>query len=150
MLDVPFRSAKLLGAGVVLFGKTNVPLYLADWQSYNAIYGTTNNPWDVSRAPGGSSGGSATALAAGLTALEAGSDIGSSIRNPAHFCGVYGHKPTWGIVPRTGQALRSEEHTSELQSPVHLVCRLLLEKKKNKHQHHSADRTQVQKICTTE
>src|SRR5256712_1374418 len=96
---------RLLGAGVVLFGKTNVPLYLADWQSYNAIYGTTNNPWDVSRAPGGSSGGSATALAAGLTALEAGSDIGSSIRNPAHFCGVYGHKPTWGIVPRTGQAL---------------------------------------------
>jgi amidase len=96
---------RLLGAGVVLFGKTNVPIYLADWQSFNAIYGTTNNPWDVTRSPGGSSGGSATALAAGLTALEAGSDIGSSIRNPAHFCGVYGHKPTWGIVPRTGQAL---------------------------------------------
>lgn len=96
---------RLLGAGVVLLGKTNVPLYLADWQSFNAIYGTTNNPWDLTRAPGGSSGGSAAALAAGLTALEAGSDIGSSIRNPAHFCGVYGHKPTWGIVPRTGQAL---------------------------------------------
>jgi len=96
---------RLLDAGVVLFGKTNVPLFLADWQSYNAIYGTTNNPWDVARAPGGSSGGSAAALAAGLTGLEAGSDIGSSIRNPAHFCGVYGHKPTWGIVPRTGQAL---------------------------------------------
>ena len=96
---------RLLGAGAVLFGKTNVPLYLGDWQSFNAIYGTTNNPWDVTRAPGGSSGGSAAALAAGLTALESGSDIGSSIRNPAHFCGVYGHKPTWGIVPRTGQAL---------------------------------------------
>jgi len=96
---------RLFGAGVVLFGKTNVPLFLADWQSYNAIYGTTNNPWDVARAPGGSSGGSAAALAAGLTGLEAGSDIGSSIRNPAHFCGIYGHKPTWGIVPRTGQAL---------------------------------------------
>ena len=96
---------RLLGAGAVLFGKTNVPLYLADWQSFNAIYGTTSNPWDLSRAPGGSSGGSAAALAAGLTALEAGSDIGSSIRNPAHFCGVYGHKPTWGIVPRRGQAL---------------------------------------------
>jgi amidase len=96
---------RLLGAGAVLFGKTNVPLYLADWQSYNAIYGTTNNPWDVARAPGGSSGGSGAALAAGLTGLEAGSDIGSSIRNPAHFCGVYGHKPSWGIVPRTGQAL---------------------------------------------
>src|SRR5262245_57424904 len=107
--NVPADNAlaveRLLGAGAVLFGKTNVPLYLADWQSYNAIYGTTNNPWDVSRSPGGSSGGSAAALAAGLTALEAGSDIGSSIRNPAHFCGVYGHKPTWGIVPRSGQAL---------------------------------------------
>jgi amidase len=96
---------RLLGAGAVLFGKTNVPLFLADWQSYNEIYGITNNPWDVARAPGGSSGGSAAALAAGLTGLEAGSDIGSSIRNPAHFCGVYGHKPSWGIVPRTGQAL---------------------------------------------
>jgi amidase len=96
---------RLLGAGVVLFGKTNVPLYLANWQSFNAIYGTTNNPWDLARSPGGSSGGSAAALAAGLTGLEAGSDIGSSIRNPAHFCGVYGHKPTWGIVPRHGQAL---------------------------------------------
>jgi amidase len=96
---------RLLHAGVVLFGKTNVPLYLADWQSFNAIYGTTNNPWDVTRAPGGSSGGAAAALAAGLTGLEAGSDIGSSIRNPAHFCGIYGHKPTWGIVPRAGQAL---------------------------------------------
>src|SRR5437667_8848706 len=96
---------RLLDAGVVLFGKTNVPLFLADWQSYNAIYGTTNNPWDVARAPGGSSGGSAAALAAGLTGLEAGSDIGSSIRNPAPFCGVYGHQATWGIVPRTGRAL---------------------------------------------
>ncbi|HEV8583987.1 MAG TPA: amidase [Methylomirabilota bacterium] len=96
---------RLLAAGVTLFGKTNVPLFLADWQSFNVIYGSTNNPWDVARAPGGSSGGSAAALAAGLTGLEAGSDIGSSIRNPAHFCGVYGHKPTWGIVPRTGQAL---------------------------------------------
>jgi amidase len=105
----PERNAlaveRLLGAGVVLFGKTNVPLYLADYQSYNAIYGTTNNPWDPTRSPGGSSGGSAAALAAGLTGLEAGSDIGSSIRNPAHYCGVYGHKPTWGIVPPRGQAL---------------------------------------------
>src|SRR5262247_551029 len=107
--NLPPRNAlavdRLLGAGVVLFGKTNVPIYLADYQSYNAIYGVTNNPWDLSRSPGGSSGGSAAALAAGLTGLEAGSDIGSSIRNPAHFCGVFGHKPTWGIVPRTGQAL---------------------------------------------
>ena len=105
----PARNAlavdRLLGAGAVLFGKTNVPIYLADYQSYNAIYGTTNNPWDPTRAPGGSSGGSAAALAAGLTGLEAGSDIGSSIRNPAHYCGVFGHKPTWGIVPPRGQAL---------------------------------------------
>ncbi|MBW2282177.1 MAG: amidase [Deltaproteobacteria bacterium] len=93
------------GAGAVFMGKTNVPLSLADFQSYNEIYGTTNNPWDVSRIPGGSSGGSAAALAAGLTALECGSDIGGSIRNPAHFCGVYGHKPTWGIVPPQGHSL---------------------------------------------
>jgi len=96
---------RMLATGVVLFGKTNVPWMLQDWQSYNAIYGTTNNPWDVTRAPGGSSGGSAAALAAGLTAIEAGSDIGSSIRNPAHFCGVFGHKPTYGICPPHGHAL---------------------------------------------
>ena len=105
--NVPTRNAlavdRLLRAGVVLFGKTNVPIYLADYQSYNAIYGTTNHPWDVARAPGGSSGGSAAALAAGLTGFEAGSDIGSSIRNPAHYCGVFGHKPTYGIVPARGQ-----------------------------------------------
>jgi amidase len=96
---------RLLAAGVTLFGKTNVPLMLADWQSYNDIYGTTNNPWDVTRSPGGSSGGSAAALAAGLTGIEAGSDIGASIRNPAHYCGVYGHKPTYGICPPRGHAL---------------------------------------------
>ncbi len=96
---------RLLAAGVTLFGKTNVPLMLADWQSYNEIYGTTNNPWDVTRSPGGSSGGSAAALAAGLTGIEAGSDIGASIRNPAHYCGVYGHKPTYGICSPRGHAL---------------------------------------------
>jgi amidase len=107
--NYPRRNAlavdRLLEAGVVLFGKTNVPLYLADWQSFNPVYGTTNNPWDVSRSPGGSSGGAAAALAAGLTGFEAGSDIGASIRNPAHYCGVYGHKPTHGIAPPRGQAL---------------------------------------------
>jgi amidase len=96
---------RLSGAGAVIFGKTNVPLMLADWQSYNAVYGTTNNPWDPSRGPGGSSGGAAAALAAGLTALEAGSDIGSSLRNPAHYCGIYAHKPTWGVVSPRGHAL---------------------------------------------
>jgi amidase len=96
---------RLEKAGVVVFGKTNVPLLLADHQSYNAIYGTTNNPWDLSRTPGGSSGGSAAALAAGLTGIDIGSDIGGSIRNPAHFCGVFGLKPTWGVVAPKGQAL---------------------------------------------
>jgi amidase len=96
---------RLKKAGVVLFGKTNVPLMLADHQSYNDIYGTTNNPWDGSRTPGGSSGGSAAALAAGLTGIDAGSDIGGSIRNPAHYCGVFGLKPTWGVIAPKGQAL---------------------------------------------
>ena len=93
---------RLKAAGAHFMGKTNVPLRLADWQSYNDIYGTTNNPWDTARSPGGSSGGSAAALAAGLTGLEFGSDVGGSIRNPSHFCGVYGHKPTYGIVPTLG------------------------------------------------
>jgi len=92
-------------AGAHFLGKTNVPTELADFQSYNPIYGTTGNPWDTSRTPGGSSGGSAAALAAGFSALEAGSDIGGSIRNPAHFCGVYGHKPTYGIIPMQGHEL---------------------------------------------
>jgi amidase len=96
---------RLEAAGAIIYGKTNVPLMLADWQSYNAIYGTTNNPWDLTRSPGGSSGGSAVALATGMSALEIGSDIGASIRNPAHYCGVYGHKPTWGVFPYQGHLL---------------------------------------------
>lgn len=107
--NIPARDAlaveRLKQAGAVVFGKTNVPTLLADWQTFNAIYGTTNNPWDVSRAPGGSSGGSAAALAAGLTGIETGSDIGASIRNPAHYCGVFGHKPTFGICSSQGQTL---------------------------------------------
>jgi amidase len=90
---------RLEKAGANIFGKTNVPVLLADWQSYNPIYGTTNNPWNTALTPGGSSGGSGAALAAGLTGMEAGSDIGSSIRNPAHYCGVFGLKPTYGVVP---------------------------------------------------
>tara|TARA_B100001179_G_scaffold52982_1_gene36027 strand:- start:175 stop:1629 length:1455 start_codon:yes stop_codon:yes gene_type:complete len=96
---------RLKNAGAVIFGKTNVPFRLADFQSYNDIYGTTNNPWDLTKIPGGSSGGSAAALAAGLTGFESGSDIGGSIRNPAHYCGVFGHKPTWGLLPPRGHAL---------------------------------------------
>ena len=97
--------SRFKAAGAHFLGKTNVPKDLADFQSYNSIYGTTGNPWDTTRTPGGSSGGSAAALAAGFTALEAGSDIGGSIRNPAHFCGVFGHKPTYGIVPMQGHEL---------------------------------------------
>ncbi|HZR79534.1 MAG TPA: amidase [Candidatus Binatia bacterium] len=103
---VPERDAvavrRLLGAGAVIFGKTNVPFMAMDVQTYNAVHGRTDNPWDPSRTPGGSSGGAAAALAAGFTALEYGSDIGGSIRTPANWCGVYGHKPTHGIVPHRG------------------------------------------------
>ena len=95
---------RLLDAGAVIVGATNVPLNLMDGQSYNDIYGTTNNPWDVTRTPGGSSGGTAAALAAGLGFLGIGSDIGGSIRSPAHCCGIFGHKPTLDIVGLTGHA----------------------------------------------
>jgi amidase len=93
---------RLKAAGAVLLGKTNVPFMLEDWQSYNEIYGTTNNPWDLGRTPGGSSGGPAAALAAGFVALELGSDLGGSLRCPAHFCGVFAHKPSLDLVPLRG------------------------------------------------
>ncbi len=96
---------RLEAAGAVVFGKTNVPVALADWQSYNPIYGATSNPWNVEHTPGGSSGGAAAALAAGITGFEIGSDIGGSIRVPAHYCGVFGHKPTWGLCPMRGHSL---------------------------------------------
>lgn len=96
---------RLKKAGAVIFGKTNIPIYLADFQSYNAVYGTTHNPWRAGHTPGGSSGGGAAALAAGFGGLEFGSDIGGSIRNPAHYSGVFGHKPTYGIIPLRGHAL---------------------------------------------
>jgi amidase len=89
-------------AGGVIVGKTNVPLGLGDWQSYNEIYGTTNNPYDLKRTPGGSSGGSSAALAAGYGPLSLGSDIGGSLRVPAFHCGVYAHKPTMALVPNRG------------------------------------------------
>jgi amidase len=89
-------------AGAVIVGKTNVPVGLADWQSYNPIYGVTNNPYDTGRTPGGSSGGSAAALAAGYGPLSLGSDIGGSLRVPAHYCGVYAHKPTLNLVASRG------------------------------------------------
>ena len=95
--------ASLRAAGAILVGATNVPVALSDWQSYNPIYGQTNNPWDVKRTPGGSSGGSAAALAAGIGYLSIGSDIGGSIRVPSHFCGIFGHKPTLDLVSTDGQ-----------------------------------------------
>jgi amidase len=96
--------ARLKAAGAVVLGKTNVPFSLGDWQSYNDIYGTTNNPWDRRRSPGGSSGGSSAALAAGFGPLSLGSDIGGSLRVPAHFCGVCAHKPTFDLVASRGHA----------------------------------------------
>src|SRR5579862_7640090 len=104
--NIPAGNAVLVdrleAAGAVIFGKTNVPYMLSDSQSFNDIYGTTNNPWDVTRGPGGSSGGEAATLASGMSALGAGSDIAGSLRNPAHYSGVYGHKPTWGLIPTRG------------------------------------------------
>jgi amidase len=94
--------ARLRAAGAVIFGKTNTPTWTADWQTTNPLFGTTHNPYDRTRTPGGSSGGSAAALAAGLAPLELGSDIGGSIRVPSHCCGVFGHKPSHGLVPQRG------------------------------------------------
>ena len=94
--------ARLKAAGAVIVGKTNTPEWAGDWQSFNEVAGQSNNPWDLSRTPGGSTGGGAAALAAGLGFLEVGSDIAGSIRIPSHFCGIYGHKPTWNLVPMRG------------------------------------------------
>ncbi|MCP3443498.1 amidase [Bradyrhizobium sp. CCGUVB14] len=97
--------ARLKAAGAIIIGKTNIPIGLRDFQSYNEIYGATHNPWDLGRSPGGSSGGCGAALAAGFGPLSIGSDIGGSIRVPAHFCGVFGHKPSLGLVPLRGYSL---------------------------------------------
>jgi amidase len=103
---VPDRDAaavaRLRAAGAIILGKTNVPMFSGDFQTSNAVYGTTNNPWDVSRSPGGSSGGAAAAVATGMSGVELGSDLGGSIRWPAHCCGLFGLKPTWGLVSTRG------------------------------------------------
>ncbi|WP_375161768.1 amidase [Bradyrhizobium sp. RDT46] len=96
--------ARLKAAGAVILGKTNLATAIADWQCFNPIYGKTNNPWDLERTPGGSSGGSAAALAAGYVPLELGSDLSASLRAPAHLCGVFAHKPTSNLVPQRGHA----------------------------------------------
>jgi amidase len=94
--------ARLRKAGAIIIGKTSTPAFAADHQTYNDVSGTTNNPWDLSKSPGGSTGGGAAALAAGLGFLELGSDLGGSIRNPSHFCGIYGHKSSLELVSRRG------------------------------------------------
>ena len=104
--NVPERDAPVVDAvrreGAIVIGKTNLPRWSGDIQSYNELFGTTNNPWDLSRGPGGSSGGAAAAVAMGLTSIEIGTDIGGSIRLPAAFNGVWGHKPSFGLLPTTG------------------------------------------------
>jgi amidase len=116
--------ARVKDAGAVILGKTNVPLALTDaGQSFNEIYGTTNNPWDLTRAPGGSSGGSAASLAAGYVSLELGSDLAGSLRNPAHYCGVFAHKPSLGLVPlrghtRPGMPALPVEHDLSVVGPM--------------------------------
>ena len=106
--------ARLKAAGAIIVGKTNVPVALADWQSFNPIYGVTRNPWNLDYSPGGSSGGSAASLAAGYVPLEIGSDIGGSVRVPSHFCGVFGHKATYGLIPVRGQSLPGTTRAPDL------------------------------------
>jgi amidase len=104
--NIPQADAEVVTAvkhaGGIVFGKTNVPLWSGDFQTFNDMFGTTNNPWDLSRVPGGSSGGAAAAVACGMTSFEIGTDIGGSVRVPAAFCGVYGHKPSFGVIPTLG------------------------------------------------
>jgi amidase len=104
--NVPQHDAEAVGAlkraGAIVFGKTNLPLWSGDYQAFNEMFGTTNNPWDLTRVPGGSSGGAAAAVACGMSSFEVGTDIGGSVRVPAAFCGVFGHKPSFGVVPTLG------------------------------------------------
>jgi amidase len=99
--DAPAVAA-LKAAGAVVFGKTNLPEWSGDWQSFNTMFGTTNNPWALARTPGGSSGGAAAAVATGMSSFELGTDIGGSVRVPSAFCGVFGHKPSFGVIPTLG------------------------------------------------
>lgn len=115
--DAP-AVARLRAAGAIVFGKTNLPKWSGDWQSYNSLFGTANNPWDLSRTPGGSSGGAAAAVAAGLTSFEVGTDIGGSIRVPAHCTGVYGHKPSFGLVSQLGYLDRVDGGTVDVDMNV--------------------------------
>ncbi|WP_040494114.1 amidase family protein [Ilumatobacter nonamiensis] len=115
--DGPIARA-VLDAGACVLGKTNIPFALTDWQADSEVYGRTNNPWDLDRSPGGSTGGGGAALAAGMTPLEIGSDIGGSIRVPAAYCGVYGHRPSETAVPREGAFPMSDHHNPGVVMPV--------------------------------
>jgi len=108
--------AKVRDAGAVVFGKTNVPRWSGDYQSYNDMFGTTNNPWDLERTPGGSSGGPGASVAMGFTGFEIGTDIGGSVRVPSSFCGIYGHKPSFGVIPTYGylDSVRFHRNVSDI------------------------------------
>jgi len=108
--------AAVRNAGAVVFGKTNVPRWSGDYQTFNDIFGTTSNPWDTTRTPGGSSGGPAAAVAMGFTGFEIGTDIGGSIRLPSAYCGVFGHKPSFGIIPTYGylDSVRFHRNTADV------------------------------------
>jgi amidase len=112
---------RLESSGAIVIGKTNIPTGLADIQSSNAIYGTTNNPWDLTRTSGGSTGGGAAAIAAGLGTLTLGSDSGGSIRTPAHLCGVYGHKPTINLVSLDGHQPGPGDGGSTMTFDLHVA-----------------------------
>jgi len=103
--DAP-AVARLKAAGAIVFGKTNLPKWSGDVQTYNELFGVTSNPWNLDRITGGSSGGAAAAVAAGFTSFEVGTDIGGSVRIPSHCCGVYGLKPTWGVIHPTRHSRR--------------------------------------------
>ena len=121
--NIPSKDAAVVAAvkeaGAIVFGKTNLPRWSGGFQAFNEMFGTTVNPWDSGRVPGGSSGGAAAAVAAGLSSFEIGTDIGGSIRFPASFCGVFGHKPSWGVVPSTGYLDHEAGGTIEADINVH-------------------------------
>ncbi|GGA63079.1 amidase [Pseudoclavibacter endophyticus] len=110
--------ARLRDAGVVLLGKTNLPAFSKDGQTWNELFGLTRNPWDLERTAGGSSGGSAVAVATGMAAFDLGADMGGSVRTPAAWNGVFGHKPTWGLVPQTRDPLRPENSGLPLDTAI--------------------------------
>ncbi len=117
-------TARLKSAGGVLIGKTNVPPMLDDWQSCNPIFGRTANPWDAARTPGGSSGGAAAAVATGLSAFDIGTDLSGSLRVPAHFCGIYGLKPTEHRVSSHGLRRHpGKQHTIRVMAGIGPMAR---------------------------